>query len=146
VRPITVSQSIHASPALVFEVVATPEVYGQAIPAIVRTDLLSSTTHGVGTRFRSVRIWKKRETSTDLEITEFVLNSRVRMIAESNSTVWDTTYIVTPHEDHSDLTITMAARSDHAGRRLLNFLIRGMMAAALRQDLLAVKSYCEAHR
>jgi hypothetical protein len=143
-NPITVSQTVRATPLLVFETVANPEAYARAVPVIVRTDFLSESRRGAGTRFRSVRAWKGRESTTELEITEAVPSRHIRMVTESGGIVWDTTYTITPAHEGVVLTIAMNAHTNHLGRRVLIFLIRRMMSAALRHDLQALKTFCEA--
>ena len=59
---------------------------------------LSEVRTGVGTRFRETRLMHGKERSTELEVTEYVENERVRMVADTDGTVWDSVFVVSPVE------------------------------------------------
>jgi uncharacterized protein YndB with AHSA1/START domain len=140
---VTVQRTIHAPAELVFRAVSDIENLPSAVPAIVRVELLSDRTSGVGARFRETRRMKGKETTTELEVTEYVENQRVRMVADSHGTVWDSVFAVEPAGGATRLTITMHARAQKLLPRLLNPLFKGLFRKGLGEHLDAVKRYCE---
>ena len=77
----------------------------------MKFEFLSDTHTGVGTRFRETRVMKGKEQPTELEITEYIENERVRMVADSHGTVWDTVFSVALYGDGTRLTMVMDARA-----------------------------------
>ena len=50
---------------------------------------------------------KGRAVSTELEVTDYVPNERVRLVADSDGVVWDTVFAVTPQDHCTLLTMTI---------------------------------------
>jgi hypothetical protein len=65
------------------------------------------------------------------------------MVADTNATVWDTTFVVTSDEGTTTLVTTMHARAYKWLPKLMNPLIRGMIAKFVENDMDLVKAYCE---
>ncbi len=87
---------------------------------------------------------KGKETTTELEVSEYVENDRIRLLAESHGTVWDSLFEVGPVEGATELRLTMDAKAYRLLPRLINPLLKGAVRKALEQDMDAVKAYCEA--
>ena len=79
---------------MVFRTVAHVEQFSQAVPGILRVEFLSEVKSGVGARFRETRMMMGREASTELEVTEYVENERVRIVSEAGGALWDTVFTV----------------------------------------------------
>ena len=139
----TVQRTIRAPAELVFRAVSDVRGLPGTVPAIVRVELLSERTSGVGTRFRETRRMKGKETTTELEIVEYVENRRVRMVADSHGTRWDSLFAVEPADGATRLTLTMEARARKLLPKLLNPLFKGLFRRGLGEHLDAVKRYCE---
>ena len=78
----------------------------------------------------------KREATTELEVTEYVANERVRMVADQGGTIWDTLFVTKAVEDGSiELTMEMEARAYKLFAKLMNPLIRGMVQGAIERDM-----------
>jgi hypothetical protein len=105
----TVTRIIDAPLERVFETVAHFENFSKAVPHIVDTQPLSEIRSGVGTRFRETRLMHGKKASTELEVTEYVENEHVRMVADVGGTVWDSVFRVSSPEDQVDLTVAMDA-------------------------------------
>ncbi len=140
---IIISKVIAAPVDEVFNTVADINRFSKAIPHIVKIEFLSEITVGVGTRFRETRIMKGRESVTELEVTEYEKNERVRMVADSHGTIWDTVFVVEPDGEHSKLTLTMEARSYQLMPRIMNVVMKGMISGSIARDMDLVKRYCE---
>ncbi len=141
--PIIVTRKINASMDVVFATVSDIRQFSKALPHVVTFEFLSVVNRGVGARFRETRLVNGKEATTDLEITEYVENDRVRMVAESHGTVWDTLFTVTSEGGSTTLTTKMDARADKLLPRVMNPLIRGITAKAVERDMDLVKAFCE---
>ena len=139
----TIKRTIHAPVDLVFKTVSDINNFSRAVPHIVSAEILSDTKSGVGTRFRETRLMNGKEATTVLEVTEFVENDRVRMVADSHGTDWDSLFTVKPAGESTDLELTMDARAHKLLPKLMNPLIKGMVQKAVEKDMDAVKAYCE---
>jgi hypothetical protein len=140
---VTVVRSIAAPLDKVFTTVAHISEYASAVRDIVRFEILSEVKSGVGTRFRETRLMRGKEVPTELDVTEYVRNERVRMVADSHGTCWDTLFAVRATEDQTILTTTLDARSRTLLPRILIPLMKGKLRKAIEKDMDAVKAHCE---
>ncbi|QDU07023.1 SRPBCC family protein [Gimesia aquarii] len=139
----TMTRTIDAPLEDVFNTVADISQYSEAVPHIVKIEFLTESKTGVGTRFRETRLMKGKEAATELEVTEYVENDRVRMVADSHGTVWDSLFTVRSENGKTNLTLIMEARAYKFLPRLMNPLIKGMVAKAVGMDMDMVKAHCE---
>lgn len=141
----TVVRTIDAPIERVFDTVAHVENFAKAVPQIVATEFLSDVMSGVGTRFRETRRMHGREATTELEVTEYAENDRVRIVGDAGGTIWDTVFAVSPDPDSDrvQLMLTMDARPYTLMSRLVNPFIKGFVRKAIESDMDAVKAYCE---
>ena len=140
---VVVEKTIAAPADLVFRTVAHIEEFERVIPHIVNVEFLSEQRTGVGTRFRETRQMNGKEAATELEVTEYEPDTRVRIVADTHGTVWDTVFTVTPEGDTSKLEMVMDARAYKLLPKLMNPLIIGMVRKAIASDMDAVKEHCE---
>ena len=140
---VTVTRRIDAPPEAVFRTVAHVEAFSEAVPHILRIEFLSDVRSGVGARFRETRMLMGREASTELEVTEYVENERVRIVSEAGGALWDTVFTVAPDGAGAALKMVMEARPQTMSARMTVPLMLGAVRKAVEQDLDAVKSYCE---
>ncbi|MGH7490826.1 MAG: SRPBCC family protein [bacterium] len=138
-----VTRTINAPVDAVFKTVSDINQFSRAVPGIVKVEFLSDVKSGVGTRFRETRLMKGKEASTELEVTEFVENDRIRMVADSHGTVWDSLFEVKPKNGQTSLMLTMDAKTDKLIPKIINLMIGGMIKKAVENDMDAVKAYCE---
>ena len=138
-----VTRTIEAPIDLVFTTVADITQFSEAIPHIVKVEFLSDVKFGVGTRFCETRLMKGKEATTELEVTKYIENNRVRIVADSHGTVWDTLFSVTSENESTELTLTMDANAYKLLPRIMNRLIFGMIQKAVAQDMDSVKEFCE---
>ena len=139
----TVERTIDAPVEMVFETVAHIDNFSKAIPRIVNVEFLSTVKSGVGARFRETRDMRGRHAVTELEVTEYVDNDRVRLVADAGGTTWDTVFTVTPTNDRTRLTMVMDATAHNLLAKLLNPLLKGMIKKEIEKDMDSVKAYCE---
>lgn len=141
---ITVTRTINAPPELVFTTVADIRQFSKAVPGIVKYEFLAEVQSGIGTRFRQTRLINGKEGTTELEVTEFVANNRIRLVTDDqHGTVWDTVFAVTTENGRTVLTMTMDANSHKWMAKIFLFFIMGMVRRAVESDMDSVKAFCE---
>lgn len=140
---ISVSRLIDAPLESVFRSVADVSELSSSRPHIVKVEILGDTTEGVGTRFRETRQMRGKPVETELEVTEFVLNEHVRIVADDPGTTWDTVFSVRPEGDAVRLQMVMDARPKRLAAKIINSLIKGMVRTAVERDMEMIKTYCE---
>ena len=142
----TITKKIDAPIGDVFRTVAEINRFSKAIPHITKVEFLSEAKTGAGTTFRETRLMRGKEVSTVLEITEYIENDHVRLVADSHGTVWDSLFTVEPDEDLTRLTLVMDATPKTFMSKLTVPLFRRLVAKAIEKDMDAVKAFCEGSR
>ena len=140
---VTVTRRIDASADAVFRTVAHIEQFSQAVPHILRVEFLSEVKSGVGARFRETRMMMGHEASTELEVTEYVENERVRIASEAGGAHWDTVFTVAPDGEGTELKMVMDATPLTKSARMTLPLVIGAVRKAVEQDMDSVKAFCE---
>ena len=139
----TVTRRIAAPVGVVFRTVADIRQFSKVVPQIIRIEFLSDVRSGIGTRFRETRLMNGQEMATELAVTEYVENNRVRIVSDAGGTVWDTVFTVAAAEGSTELTMAMEARPYELRARITTPLIAGAVRKAVEQDMDAVKAFCE---
>ena len=127
----------------VFQTISDIQNFSKAVPDIVDVEFLSETKSGVGTRFRETREFKGREAATELEVTEFFENDHVRIVSDTQGTIWDSLFTVSETEDGCELTLEMEAQPYKFLSKIMTPFMKGFISKALERDMDAVKNYCE---
>lgn len=140
---VRVKRTIDAPLELVFATVANIANFSKALPHITRYEFLSEITKGVGTRFHEVRTFNDQETITELEVTEYVENEKICLVANGNGTIWDTTFAVKTEFGRTILTVTLDAKAYEWKARLINPLVRKVYKNAIATDMGFVRAYCQ---
>ena len=140
---ITLTRQIQAPVEVVFQTVSDIQNFKKAVPDIIDVDFLSETKSGVGTRFKETREFKGREATTVLEVTEFVENEHVRIVSDTQGTIWDSIFRVSIKNGKCELTLEMEARPYKFLSKIMTPLVKGFIRKALERDMDAVKNYCE---
>jgi carbon monoxide dehydrogenase subunit G len=139
-----ITRDIHAPIDAVFQTVADIRNFSKALPHVVGYEFLSESESGLETRFLETRVINCKEEMTELEITEYVSNERVRMVADSHGAIWDTLFTVAQVADATRLSLFMDARSYKIKARIMNAIFQGQIAKAVAKDIDLIKDYCEA--
>jgi len=103
----SVSISIYAPIEKVFAAISDIESFPNRAEAINEVEFLTEQRSGIGTRFRETRILNGRQSQTELEVTEFVVNDRIRMVSDQGGTIWDTIFVVNQTGAETQLDMTM---------------------------------------
>ncbi len=142
-KPIRTSIKINAPLERVFATVADIHQFSQAIPHITDVKILSEQQRGLGTRFRETRLMKGKEIQTELLVTEYVENERIRLVADAHGTIWDSTFSVRPVGDQVEMELYMQAKAQGMMAKLMTSMVREVVAKAVENDMDAVKVHCE---
>ena len=137
-------RTIHAPAAVVFDTVADPARFAEAISGVTKLEFLSSTKSGAGERFRQSRLMNGKEMTLDFDIAECVPNQRVRIVNEVHGTKWDSLITLTPSNAFTTLTMRMDTKTRPLVPRLLMpVMLRLFIRKAVEKDFDAVKTCCE---
>jgi len=140
---LSAARKINAPVEKVFDVVAHIDNFSKAVPHITDVEYLTEQHQGVGTKFKETRVTRGREASTELEVTEYVDNERVRMVSDTGGAVWDTVFQMRSVDGGTQLGMIMDARPHTLLARITTPMFKGMITKALEADMDAVKAYCE---
>jgi len=140
---IRITRTINASVETVFQTIADIRNFSKAVPEIVDIEFLSASRSGVGTRFKETRKMNGKEAVEELEVTEYVENDHIRIVADSHGTVWDSLFTVKKSGDHTELTLVMEAKAYKFLPKLMTPIMRYFIKKAIAKDMAAVKDYCE---
>jgi len=140
---IKVTKSISAPVDVVFNTISDIRQFSDAVPDIINIEILSDQKVGVGTRFRETRLMNEKEVSTELEVTDYAENEYIRIVAESQGTVWDSLFTVNEQDGKTELELVMDANSNRLLSKLVNLMMKRVMKNALEKDMEAVRAYCE---
>ena len=140
---ISVNRKIAAPVETVFATISDIKIFSRAVPEIASFEFLSECEKGKGTRFRETRETDGKTMVTELEVTEFVENQRVRMVADSHGTIWDTLFVVKNADGGTMLEVTMDARAHKFLSRLINPLMKNLFRKGVAKNMDDVKIFCE---
>ena len=140
---ISITRIINAPLEEIFKAVSDVQAMPDVVPDVTKTEFISEIKTGVGTQFRETRKMGRKDSITELEITEYVKNEHVRMVADSHGTVWDSVFTVKVVPGRSELTLMMDAKGSWFLPRLMNFLMQRLYKKGLEKHMTAVKTYCE---
>ena len=140
---IAVSRTIQASPETVFHAVSDIESFPRIQPEVLSVEFLTESRSGLGTRFLETRQHGEKEMVTELEVTEFVDNEKVRMVTDSHGTIWDTVFLIRPEGARTDLEIRMDARPHEPVSKITTRLFAGMFRSGMESYADLLKDHCE---
>jgi polyketide cyclase/dehydrase/lipid transport protein len=140
---VSVTKLINAPEEKVFMAVSDISNLPKTNPDIIKIEFQSDLKSGIGTKFRETRIMNRKESVTDLEVTEYEENSYIRMVADSHGTIWDSIFTIKMVGEQTELKLTMDAKSQKLLPKLLNPLFKGLYKKGLEKHMEAVKSFCE---
>lgn len=141
---VEVRREINAPVKEVFEAVADIRKFSEILPHSVRVEFLTDAKTGVGARFRETRVMGTQEHINEFEVTEYEEGERVRMIADTNGTVWDTTFSVSDQDGTTVLDVEMDARAHKLLPKLMNPILKSMFRKGIEKDIELVKKALEA--
>ncbi len=140
---VKIVRSINAPIGKVFQTIARPEKFSEAIPEITKIEILSPQKYGVGAKFRETRNMNGRSATADFVVAEQIEDQMIRLVAEMAGSVWDTRFTVTTQGPAVQLEMLMLAQPKNLVSRLVTPMMLGMMEKGIGGDMDRVKDYCE---
>ena len=142
-RSVETTRVIKAPIETVFQTIADVQNFQKAVKGITNIEFLSDQTVGAGTRFRETRIMHGKESTVELEVTEYLENDGVRMVSDAGGTIWDTIFTVREENDTVVMHMKMDAKPYKLGAKLITPWIMGMVTKAIESDMDEIVVYCE---
>lgn len=118
----------------------------EVVEGIVRIEMLTEGPVGVGTRFRETRVMFGRESTEEMEITEFKPGELVTVSAESCGAAFNSRFRFTPQGQTTRVDMDMETRPLTLFAKLmwpLGWLMMGSMKKMMQADMEQVKAACE---
>lgn len=142
---VTVTRTIYAPADLVFTAISDLEHLADHDPAVLSVELLTERWDQVGTRIRETRSMGKRQLHNELEVVERDDRRRhLRMVADTDGTIWDTTMDVRPTEEGCTVTFAMTATGSTWFKRMMNAAMSPLFRRGIAGHLDGLKTRCEA--
>ena len=144
---ITVSKSIAAPSARVFELFADFENAAENVSGIKALELLNDGPVGVGTRFRETRVMFKKEAAEEMEVTAFEPDRSYTVACESCGCAYESRFDFVESGGGTEVTMTMNSRPLTFMAKLmspLGALMAGTMKKCIDQDMEDLRAIAEA--
>jgi uncharacterized protein YndB with AHSA1/START domain len=146
VQGVTIERTIAAPPAKVFAAAADVQRWAEFVPAIVRTEVLTSGPVGKGTRFRETRTMFGREATEAMEFVEFDAPRTYTIGADSHGCRYRTRFDFHEASGGTRLVMSFHAEPLTFMAKVMAFVMKPLMkkmAEMCAKDLDAIKTYCE---
>ena len=143
---IALQRHVNAPVDMVFDTIAHIDNFRQAVSDIVAVEFLGEIRSGIGTRFSETRRMGGRDYSTEIEVTDYVPNERVRLVLQAGGAEWDTVFTVRPANNGTVIGAEMTATPKSLLARVLVPMMKKSVSAAMENDLRSVKQWCETKR
>ncbi|MEZ6140225.1 MAG: SRPBCC family protein [Zavarzinella sp.] len=127
----------------VFQVVADPRIYADAIPDVIQMEVLSEPYGVIGTRVRDTRKIGDQLISTEMEVVDYHANRSITTQAIAYNCTWTNIFEVNPEGYQTLLTLQVDFEPHQFFTRILIWMMRGTMRRALQKELIHLKNYCE---
>ena len=118
----------------------------ERVEGITRLEILTDDPFGKGTRFRETRMMFGRESTEEMEVTEFEPNQKYTVEAYSCGAHFQTIFRFRPDGDSTDVEVELNTRNISLLAKLmspLGFLMAGSMKKLFMSDVDQLKQYCE---
>ena len=143
---ITFSRTIDSPIENVFQAYSDFGNAAARVEGIEKVEILTGDSIGVGTRFRETRIMFGRESTEEMEVTEFEPYKKYTVEAYSCGAHFQTVFRFEPSGDATKLDVELNTRNVSLFAKLmspLGFLMAGSMKKMFESDIDQLKSYCE---
>lgn len=142
----TIHETVDAPVETVFDVFADFRKAADRVDGIERIELLTDGPVGLGTRFRETRIMFGRESTEEMEITQFEQNEKYAVEADSCGAHFQTVFRFQPNGRRTAVEMEMRTRVTSLFAKLmwpLEFLMAGSMKKMILSDIHQLKQHCE---
>jgi len=142
----TLNRTVNAPIDNVFRVYSDFANAAARIDGIENIEILTDDPIGKGTRFRETRIMFGRESTEEMEITEFEQNKKYIVEANSCGAHFQTIFQFQPNGGSTNVKVELNTRSVTLFAKLmspLGFLMASSMKKCFSSDIDQLKQYCE---
>ena len=142
----TISRTVNAPLADVFRVYSDFENAVERVDGIEKIEILTDCPIGVGTRFKETRTMFGRESTEEMEITEFESNKSYTVEAFSCGARFQTIFRFVPKGEATDVEVRLSTQCVSLFAKLmspLEFLMSSSMKKCFTADVDQLKKYCE---
>ena len=144
---ITAEETINAPIEKVFEVFSDIGKIEERITDIVKSEILSDTKEGLGTRWRETRVMFGKEATEEMEITGFESPKSYKVEAKSHGMHYISTYhFESVDENTTKVTLEFMGKPLTFGARLMSamfFFMQGSTKKAFQKDMAELKAHLE---
>lgn len=144
---VTVQTTIRAPRNSVFSVFANIVGAVESVPSIKRCEMLTEGAVGVGTRWKETREIFGQQHTEEMEIVDFVPQSRYAVATHSHGTHYETQFIFQQEEEGTQVTMIFSTFPQTLLAKAMGFFMGFMMTGAVRrlleEDLESLKKACE---
>lgn len=144
---IRVSKFVEAPVEQVFDVFTDVSQAANRIEGIIKVEILSDVTGGVGTRWRETRMMFGQEATEEMEISAFRPNQSYEVEAESRGTKYHTIYTFAAENGGTQVDMVFSGVPTTFGARVMSLvgvLFQETTRKLLEADMEALKRVCEA--
>lgn len=146
-QSVTVRQPCSAPVDLVWRIAIDLEHASDAIPGIMRTELLTDGPFGVGTRWRETRKMYGKEASEEMTITAVEPGRSYTAEAESNGMHYTTTWQFLPSDGGTEIVMTFGGEATNMLMTVLSKLtgwMSGSVGKMMQRDMADLAATAEA--
>lgn len=147
-KPITVSKTIAADPARVFEIMSDFEHAPERISAITKVEMHTEGPTRLGTRFTEWRTMFGKEASETMEVSAFEPGRSYTLAAESHGSRYTTTMRALPDNGGTRVECEFSAEPQTAIAKVMGVvmgpMLRNMCCKAFDQDFEDLRTVAEA--
>lgn len=143
----TFTESVRAPIPAVFEAFTDFANAPARVPGIVRTEVLTPGPVGVGTKFKETRIMFKREATETFEVTRFVRNELVELVAVACGSRYRTLFTFAPDGDGTRVGVDFDVTGVSFFAKLMTplaALMKGTIRKCIRADIDGIRKSLEA--
>lgn len=140
------SERFNAPISVVFEAFSDFSGAADRIEGIVAVEMLTDGPVGLGTRFKETRIIFGREATEEMEVTEFGMNEKLTVSANSCGSHFKTMFRFQAAGDQTDVNVEMHIQPLTWLAKLMwpiGFLMKGTMTKMIIADFDQTKAWCE---
>ncbi len=143
----TISQQISAPREQVFRLATDIDSWPSYINGIARVELLSEGPFQRGLRFKETRVMFGKESTEEMEVTEFDAPSSYLVEAESCGSHFYSRFEFTDSDEGTVVTVKFDAQALSLGAKVLGVLMTPLMKMSvekcIREDLANLKTFAE---
>jgi carbon monoxide dehydrogenase subunit G len=146
VKPITVTEQVHAPPGATFAVFTDFANCAGRIPGILKIEVLTPGPVKRGTKFQETRKMFGKQATETMEVTAYEPPRRYVLSAVSGGVAFDSEFRFLSEKGGTQVDFTMTTKAQTLFAKLMapiGWLMRRSLLKCLKRDVAALKAYVE---